>query len=163
LTSEKARANTHWVESRFDRALQFRRLGLGDNNDQSGGPSCTSQPIFYIRYIMRTTLKLDNAPLQVTGAIDPRARSAFPFVAILQSELADTGRDRMVAPLVARSRMPSVSGRLTPIVKVLGVEHVLIVPRMAPVGIADLHGVKDQLVPYRNEIVAALDFLFLGL
>lgn len=58
--------------------------------------------------------------------------------------------------------MPGVSGRLTPIVKVLGVEHVLLVPRMAPVGFADLRGVKDQLLPYRNEIVAAIDFLFLG-
>ena len=92
----------------------------------------------------------------------PRARGAFPFVTILQSELADTGRDRMVAPLVARARMPGVSGRLTPIVKVLNVEHVLLVPRMAPVGIAELRGVKDQLAPYRDEIVAALDFLFLG-
>jgi toxin CcdB len=92
----------------------------------------------------------------------PRARSAFPFVAILQSEFADTGRDRMVAPLVDRGRMPGVSGRLTPIVTVLGVEHVLLVPRMAPVGIADLRNVKDQLTSYRNEIVAALDFLFLG-
>jgi toxin CcdB len=92
----------------------------------------------------------------------PRARNAFPFVTILQSELADTGRDRMVAPLVDRARMPGVSGRLTPVVKVLGVEHVLLVPRMAPVGITDLRGVKDHLGPYRNEIVAALDFLFLG-
>jgi toxin CcdB len=92
----------------------------------------------------------------------PHARSAFPFVTILQSELADTGRDRMVAPLVARTRMPGVAGRLTPIVKVLGTEYVLLVPRMAPVGIADLRGVKDQLLLYRDDIVAALDFLFLG-
>jgi toxin CcdB len=92
----------------------------------------------------------------------PRARSAFPFVAILQSELADTGRDRMVAPLVPRARMPGVSGRLTPIVKVLNVEHVLLVPRMAPVGITDLRSFKGQLAPYRDQIVAAIDFLFLG-
>ena len=75
---------------------------------------------------------------------------------------ADTGRDRLVAPLVTRTRMPGVSGRLTPVVKVLDVEHVLLVPRMAPVAIADLRGVKDQLLRYRDEIVAALDFLFLG-
>ena len=92
----------------------------------------------------------------------PRARIAFPFVTILQSELADTGRDRMVAPLVVRANMPGVSGRLTPVVKVLGVEHVLLVPRMAPVGVAVLRGVKDQLMGYQNDIVAALDFLFLG-
>ena len=29
----------------------------------------------------------------------PRARQALPFVAILQSDLAETGRDRVVAPL----------------------------------------------------------------
>jgi toxin CcdB len=92
----------------------------------------------------------------------PRARNAFPYVTILQSELADTGRDRMVAPLVARANMPGVSGRLTPVVKVLGVEHVLLVPRMAPMGVTELRGVKDQLLGYRNDIVAALDFLFLG-
>lgn len=92
----------------------------------------------------------------------PRARRAFPFVTILQSELADIGRDRIVAPLVPRSRMQGASGRLTPIVKVLDIEHVLLVPRMAPVAAADLRTVKDQLTSYRNEIVAALDFLFLG-
>jgi hypothetical protein len=43
-----------------------------------------------------------------------------------------------------------------------GVEHVLLVPRMAPVGVGELRGVKDQLMGYRNDIVAALDFLFLG-
>ena len=68
----------------------------------------------------------------------------------------------MVAPLVARARMPGVSGRLTPIVKVLGEEHVLLVPRMAPIAITDLRGVKDELGAYRNDIVAVLDFLFLG-
>ena len=68
----------------------------------------------------------------------------------------------MVAPLVARVRMPGVSGRLTPIVKVLGLEHVLLVPRMAPVGIPELRSVQDNLTAYRNEIVVALDFLFLG-
>ena len=93
----------------------------------------------------------------------PRARRAFPFVTVLQSELADTGRERIVAPLVVRTRMPGVvSGRLTPIVKVLGVEHVLLVPHMAPIAITDLRDKKDQLASYRNEIVAALDFLFLG-
>lgn len=33
---------------------------------------------------------------------------------------------------------------------------------MAPVAAADLREVKDQIAVYRNEIVAALDFLFLG-
>jgi toxin CcdB len=92
----------------------------------------------------------------------PRARRAFPFVAILQSEIADTGQDRIVAPLVARRRIPGVTGRLTPVVKVDGAEHVLLVPRMTAVAALDLRTVRDQLVAHRNEIVAAIDYLFLG-
>lgn len=92
----------------------------------------------------------------------PQARRAFPFVAILQSELADTGRDRMVAPLVPRTRLAGAVGRLTPIVKVASTEHVLLVPRMAAISAADLRVVKDQLKAYRADIVAALDYLFLG-
>jgi toxin CcdB len=91
-----------------------------------------------------------------------RARRAFPLVTILQSDFADTGAERIVAPLVPRARISGVAGRLMPIVTVLGAEHVLIVPRMAAVPAADLRHSKDRLVPFRNEIVAALDLLFLG-
>jgi len=92
----------------------------------------------------------------------PRARGAFPFVAILQSDLADTGTDRIVAPLAPAARISGTVGRLMPTVKVLGVDHALIVPRLAAVPAADLRAVKDSLSTYRNEIVAALDLLFLG-
>jgi toxin CcdB len=92
----------------------------------------------------------------------PRARSAFPLVAILQSDLADTGSDRIVAPLVPSARIPGVVGRLMPIVKVEGVDYALIVPRLTAVPAAELRAVKDSLSAYRNEIVGALDLLFLG-
>ncbi len=92
----------------------------------------------------------------------PRARRAFPFITILQSDLADTGSDRIVAPLLPRTRIAGAVGRLMPIVKVLGIDHVLVVPRMVPVRAADLRTAKDSLTGYRNEIVAALDLLFLG-
>jgi CcdB protein len=58
--------------------------------------------------------------------------------------------------------MPGAAGRLTPVARVSGVEHILLVPRMTQVSAADLRETKDQLVSYRNEIVAALDFPFLG-
>ncbi|MGH8296989.1 MAG: CcdB family protein [Steroidobacteraceae bacterium] len=92
----------------------------------------------------------------------PRARRAFPYVAILQSDLADTGSDRIVAPLVPSARIPGVAGRLMPIVKVERVDHALIVPRLTAVPASELRAVKDSLLAYRNEIVAALDLLFLG-
>jgi toxin CcdB len=91
-----------------------------------------------------------------------RARRAFPFIAILQSDLADTGSDRIVAPLVPGAHIPGVVGRLMPIVKVEGVDYVLIVPRLTAVPAAELGAVKDSLSAHRNDIVAALDLLFLG-
>lgn len=91
-----------------------------------------------------------------------RARRAFPLVAILQSDLADTGSDRIVAPLVPGARIPGVVGRLMPIVKVKGVDYALIVPRLTPVPAADLRAVKDNLSAHRSDIVAAIDLLFLG-
>ncbi len=105
---------------------------------------------------------MSAAQYDVTDNPVPRARRAFPFVAILQSDLADTGSDRIVAPLVPSARIPGVAGRLMPIVKVAGVDHALIVPRLMAVPAADLRAIKDSLSAYRNEIVAALDLLFLG-
>jgi toxin CcdB len=92
----------------------------------------------------------------------PQARRAFPFVVVLQSELADTGGDRIVAALVPRTRMMGTIGRLTPVVKVAGVDHVLLIPRMTAVAAADLRVLKDTLIAHRGDIVAALDYLFIG-
>lgn len=92
----------------------------------------------------------------------PRARRAFPLVAILQSDLADTGSDRIVAPLVPGARIAGVVGRLMPIVKVKGVDYALIVPRLTAVPAAELRVIRDNLLAYRSDIVAALDLLFLG-
>jgi toxin CcdB len=91
-----------------------------------------------------------------------RARRAYPFVAVLQSDRAETGRDRIVAPLVPHARLSGTAGRLTPHVKVSGVDHVLLVPGLTAIAAADLHDVQDELTSHRDNIMAALDYLFLG-
>jgi toxin CcdB len=91
-----------------------------------------------------------------------RARRAYPFVVVLQSDLAHTGSERIVAPLAPRARLSGTVGRLTPHVTVAGTEHVLLVPSMTAVRASDLRESRGQLVPYRDSIVAAIDFLFLG-
>jgi toxin CcdB len=91
-----------------------------------------------------------------------QVRREFPLVVILQSDLASTGRDRIVAPLVPRKRMGKLAGRLTPVVGIGGLEHVLLVPRMTSMPAVDLRVVKAQLTAHRDDIVSALDFLFLG-
>jgi toxin CcdB len=90
------------------------------------------------------------------------ARRAYPFVAVLQADLADTGRERIVAPLAPRSRVPGMSGRLMPSVDIAGTEHVLLVPKVIAVHADDLRELRARLTAYRDVIVAALDYLFLG-
>jgi hypothetical protein len=90
------------------------------------------------------------------------ARRAFPFVAILQSDQANIGRNRIVAPLVPRARMPGTAGRLAPHVSVSGAEHVLLIPGMTALRAADLQSSRGDLSAHRPEITAALEYLFLG-
>lgn len=92
-----------------------------------------------------------------------RARRAYPLVVILQSDLANIGRERIVAPLVPRVRLPGTTGRLTPHVEIGDVEHVVLVPSLAAIAASDLREARGHVVAYREAIVAALDYLFLGL
>ena len=81
---------------------------------------------------------------------------------MLQSDLAETGRERLVAPLAPRSRLTGTLGRMTPHVRVSDVDHVLLVPGMAAMAAGDLRELRGRLVAHREAIVAALDYLFLG-
>jgi len=90
------------------------------------------------------------------------ARRAYPYVAVLQSDLAESGRERIVAPLAPKPRVAAAMRRVAPQVRVSDVDHVLVVPRMAAIPVADLREPRGQVGAYRDEIVAALDHLFLG-
>ena len=86
----------------------------------------------------------------------------MPFVAILQSDLAETGPDRVVAPLVPTAAMPPLAGRLIPIVDVEGRDYALLVPALTALPAMDLRQVVDNLADERTRILAALDYLFIG-
>jgi toxin CcdB len=93
-----------------------------------------------------------------------RARRAFPFVAVLQADLAKTELSRIVAPLAPRSKLTTAAaGRLAPHVRVAGVDHILFVPSMAAIAAGDLRELRGNVAENRDAIVAALDYLFLGL
>jgi hypothetical protein len=91
-----------------------------------------------------------------------RARRTMPFVAILQSDLAQTGPDRVVAPLAPTAAMPPLAGRLIPIVDVEGRDYALLVPALTALRAADLRQVVANLAAERTRILAALDYLFIG-
>jgi toxin CcdB len=91
-----------------------------------------------------------------------RARQTMPFVAILQSDLAETGPDRVVAPLAPTAAMPPLTGRLIPIVDVEGRNYALLVPALTTLRATDLRQVVASLADERARILAALDYLFIG-
>ena len=92
----------------------------------------------------------------------PRARRALPFVMILQSDLVETGRDRVVAPLALSAAMPPLAGRLIPVVALRESVYALLVPSLTTMPVADLRQVVANLERDRDRIMAALDYLFLG-
>jgi toxin CcdB len=92
----------------------------------------------------------------------PRARRALPFVAILQSDLAETGRERVVAPLAPSAAIPQIAGRLIPIVQVENQKYALLVPSVTVLPVTDLRHVVASLADERERILAALDYLFIG-
>jgi toxin CcdB len=92
----------------------------------------------------------------------PRARRAFPFVAVLQSDLAETGSDRVIAPLAPSAALPTLAGRLIPIVRVRDQECALLVPSLTTLPAAELRYVIANLANDRARILAALDYLFIG-
>lgn len=92
----------------------------------------------------------------------PSARRALPFVAILQSDLAETGRDRVVAPMAPCAAMPPLAGRLIPIVQVENQDYALLVPSLTALPVTDLRQVGANLADDRDRILAALDYLFVG-
>jgi toxin CcdB len=91
-----------------------------------------------------------------------RARRTYPFVVTLQSDLAHTARDPIVAPLVSIRLMPKVISRVTPIVALEGTEHMVLVPALTGMRSRDLTERYGSVAECRGELLAAIDYLFFG-
>jgi toxin CcdB len=91
-----------------------------------------------------------------------RARRTFPYVAVLQHDLAETGHDRVAAFLAPRSALPRAAGRIAPVVDVDGRSFVLLVHLLTNLPAADLKIAIGNVSAHRDRIVEALDWLFLG-
>ena len=92
-----------------------------------------------------------------------RARRAFPYVVVLQSAVSVQGRERIVAFLAPRSQVAPLPGRLTPIVQFAGNEFIVLMPWLTNVPASELRKPVADLAPFRDRIVDAVDWLFLGI
>lgn len=93
----------------------------------------------------------------------PQARRAFPLIAILQADIADTGDERMVVPMAPRAALPGVAGRLAPVVRVGDSDYVLAVPKMTTIPVRLLGESVGSIANHRDSVTAALDYLFQGI
>jgi hypothetical protein len=92
-----------------------------------------------------------------------RARRAFPYVVVLQADIAALGRERIVAFLAAKAQIGPVSGRLMPIVLIDGREYVLLMPSITNVPVTELRRPAGNLNAFRDRIVDAIGWTFLGI
>ena len=92
----------------------------------------------------------------------PQARRAFPYVAELQSNIAETGQDKIVAFLAPKQDLRSPSGRLMPFVEVESKVFALLIPSLTNLPASDLKRPLANLGSFRESVVAAIDYLFLG-
>jgi toxin CcdB len=90
------------------------------------------------------------------------ARRVYPFVVALQSDFAQYARDQIVAPLVPIPLIPKVISRLTPVVALDGADHLVLVPALSGVRARDLVKPHGSVASARTELLAAIDYLFLG-
>ena len=92
-----------------------------------------------------------------------RARRAFPYVVVLQSDISAIGPDRIVAFLAAKAHAGLTGGRLMPAVQLGGREFILLMPSITNVSEAALRGSVGNLSAFRDRIVDAIDWVFLSI
>ena len=91
-----------------------------------------------------------------------RARRAFPFVVVLQADIAALGQERIIAFLAPRAQLGPIAGRLMPVVEIGDRQFVLLMPSITNVPVAELRGQVGNLAAFRDRIVDAIDWTFLG-
>lgn len=91
----------------------------------------------------------------------PAARRAYPFVVAMQSDFTINGAEQLVAPLAPVETGPATR-RVMPVVAVRGNDHIVVVPRLTVMRSRDLIEKVSSIAAARNDLLAAIDYLFFG-
>ncbi|HKQ13155.1 MAG TPA: CcdB family protein [Steroidobacteraceae bacterium] len=95
---------------------------------------------------------------------NPKTRNTYPYLVDVQSDLLSDLGSRVVVPLIKRSGSTKKPIKnLMPVVRVEGQEFVMMVPLLAGIATRDLGAPVASVAQHRGEVVAALDFLILGI
>lgn len=91
-----------------------------------------------------------------------RARRAYPYVVVLQADVAALGRERIVAFLAPHAQVGNVAGRLMPVVTIDKRSFVVLMPSITNVPVTALRDPVGNLQGFRDSIVDAIDATFGG-
>lgn len=92
----------------------------------------------------------------------PAARIAYPWVVVMQSDLLEAGRARLLAPLAPRGALQQATGRLTPATRFGNADYLVLVPSLASLPAQALGTPAGSIAAHRDALLAAVDYLFFG-
>jgi toxin CcdB len=93
-----------------------------------------------------------------------QTKSVFPLLLDVQTDLLEDLHSRVVVPLTKTpAALQKPLNRLTPIIKVDGVPHLLVTYQLAAIGQSALGSPVADASPHRDTIIAALDLLLTGI
>ncbi|MEI8095062.1 MAG: CcdB family protein [Spirochaetales bacterium] len=94
--------------------------------------------------------------------LNPNTRGLYPYLLILQHDVVAALATRVVAPLTRATCTVLPIGRLHPTVALAGDTYLVVMHELASVPMTVLGPVQASLKSRRDEMVAALDLLFVG-
>ncbi|HSB96863.1 MAG TPA: CcdB family protein [Spongiibacteraceae bacterium] len=93
-----------------------------------------------------------------------KTRNSYPYLLDVQANLLDGLQTRVVAPLAKSAVLQKKAMQhVTPLITFDGEKYLLLIPQLSGIAKADLGPRVGDLSRYRDEIIAALNFLFLGI
>jgi len=93
-----------------------------------------------------------------------KTKNTYPYLVDVQVNLLDGLQTRIVAPLTKAAALKKKSiEHVTPLITFEGEKYLLLMPQLSGIAKTDLGARVGDLSSYRDEIIAALDFLFLGI
>jgi len=93
---------------------------------------------------------------------NPETSSYIPYLLDVQAELLDVLATRVVIPLYKLDSMPKPARHLNPVFEINGEKLVLSTAELAGVPLSMLGKPVHSHADHRDEIIAALDFVFTG-
>jgi toxin CcdB len=95
---------------------------------------------------------------------NPQTKSIFPLLLDVQTGLLSDLHSRVVVPLTkSPAALQKPVSRLTPIIKVEGVPHLLVTYQLAAISQSALGSAVADASENRDAIIAALDLLLTGI